>query len=347
MSRQPTLASERRTTALLTVTIGLAVALTWFAWGGGVAHATATQDRLAKERVLILQGAIERHGSANQFRYPKASLVRQGGGLALPLWPRNPFTGKPMSPGTGRGQYVYSVLENTRDAYTLRVRLTRGAFEVQGTRPAWVGQKNNALTRLSIVVLRTALEDYAFDNNGVFPAPDDVKSAGPLGAYLTDVDWPVNPVTGLDMARSTSPGDFQYSTSVDSSSFTLAGNLPGGGTYPLGPSVANFRENALRLHFKDRMGQNAIQVIKDYVDLWATRNAGVLPTEAQLAPNGAVGYGSTWWPQSPWVMGPMSPGDGIGQYTYTINGDGTYTLVLHEQADPAYPDDYPADYVAQ
>ena len=63
------------------------------------------KDLQAKQGVLLLRGYIDRQAAANGFVYPANGQVKKGGGLVAPVWPLNPYTGRPMASGSGRGTY--------------------------------------------------------------------------------------------------------------------------------------------------------------------------------------------------------------------------------------------------
>ena len=68
-----------------------------------------TRDAQLKQNVRLLQVYVERSAARTSFTYPAASIVKKGGGLRAPVWPANPWTGRPMAPGAARGAYTYTL----------------------------------------------------------------------------------------------------------------------------------------------------------------------------------------------------------------------------------------------
>jgi len=69
-----------------------------------------------KEAIHSLQIAIQTWSVDNGDKFPPASVVNEEGlKIYFPAgdtpWPSNPWTGKPMKPGTERGDYTYSQLD--------------------------------------------------------------------------------------------------------------------------------------------------------------------------------------------------------------------------------------------
>ena len=84
-----------------------------------------TRDAQTRQNVRLLKAYIDGYAAARSFVFPAASVVKKGG-LPAPIWPTNPWTGKPMAPGTGRGAYTYTV-DSARVEYSLTGWLRVGA----------------------------------------------------------------------------------------------------------------------------------------------------------------------------------------------------------------------------
>ncbi|HMK91955.1 MAG TPA: hypothetical protein VK576_03060, partial [Thermoleophilia bacterium] len=118
---------------LVTVACGLAVS----AVPPQPANALGYVDLQVKQNVLPLRGYINGQGASHGFVYPTKSQVKKGGGLAAPVWPLNPWTGKPMSSGSGRGCYTYTPAAG-RHSYKLVAHFSKGSYTVSGGSPAWL-----------------------------------------------------------------------------------------------------------------------------------------------------------------------------------------------------------------
>ena len=94
-------------------------------------------DQQVEAGILLLQGYINTWGANNGFVYPTKTMVKKGGGLTAPIWPANPWTGKIMVPGTGRGAYTYT-LTSAATGYRLVGHLSKGSFKVKGGVPKWL-----------------------------------------------------------------------------------------------------------------------------------------------------------------------------------------------------------------
>ncbi len=76
-------------------------------------------DTLVRERVRTIQVGLAEYAAAHGDRYPSAPEVTADGLSGyVAAWPENPYTGRPMRPGTGPGEYVYTVSPDGR-SYTL------------------------------------------------------------------------------------------------------------------------------------------------------------------------------------------------------------------------------------
>jgi hypothetical protein len=91
----------------------------------------------------------------------------------------------------------------------------------------------------SLHSISLALEAWAADHGGRYPAAARVNADGVWRAAGMDGDWPTNPWTGRPMAQGSDPGDFSYERSPDARSGTLT--LHGGDEplmrVPLGASA--------------------------------------------------------------------------------------------------------------
>ena len=82
-----------------------------------------TRDAQTRQNLHLLQVYVERYAAGRSFAYPAVSVVKKGGGLVAPVWPADPWTGRPMAPGTARGAYIYTLAAGG-GSYTLTGRLS-------------------------------------------------------------------------------------------------------------------------------------------------------------------------------------------------------------------------------
>ncbi len=104
-------------------------------------------DTQVKANILLLQGYINAAGLKNEFVYPAVATVKQGGGLAAPIWPANPWTGKTMVPAGSRGNFTYAL---TATGYRLVGHLSKGTYVVTGGVPDWL-RDDSAKTGASLL----------------------------------------------------------------------------------------------------------------------------------------------------------------------------------------------------
>ena len=69
--------------------------------------------------------------------------------------------------------------------------------------------------------ISVALEVWAADHGGRYPAAARVNADGVWTAAGMDGDWPTNPWTGRPVTQGSDPGDFSYERSLDDRSRTL------------------------------------------------------------------------------------------------------------------------------
>jgi hypothetical protein len=82
------------------------------------------------------------------------------------------------------------------------------------------------------------------------------------------------------------------------------------------------RANVLRV-------QQGFRAIERGIRRWAKEEGGY-PHEDEVAPDGALARTVDPWPQDPYAGGPMTPGDGPGQFTYEqLDGGKAFRLAAH------------------
>jgi hypothetical protein len=317
--------------------IGVAAVLT-----GPLAASTPappTKDRLVKERVLILQGYIERYAAAHELVYPAKTVVRYGGGLHAPLWPLNPFTGTRMAPGTARGTYTYTVAPDG-SSYTLTGHLSSGSYKVSGAAPGWLAADRSEWEQTALALkdetvkrnvdlLRAFADEWALLHNGAAPAAADLTAAGAVGQ--THSDWPVDPYSDQPMATGSSAGEFGYGVNQDGT-YWLTGHLgkQGATDYSVtaAPPFINLRP------MRDELTLRGAALIRDAVEYSAVDHNDLFPVPAEVSQSGEVG-GAYWptdlsWPGNAWTNVFMAGGGGLGDFTYALTGIGEgFTLTAH------------------
>jgi hypothetical protein len=113
---------RRAATAVVATMLG-AVVLALAACGSSPATNPATQidqakNVAAKAEIISIETGIRAYQAMNGSLPPDASRMTLGQ-LVSP-WPKNPWTGGPMQPGTGKGDYSYA---QTNDGFRLTVHL--------------------------------------------------------------------------------------------------------------------------------------------------------------------------------------------------------------------------------
>jgi hypothetical protein len=308
-------------------------------------------NEIVKRNVRVLQGDIHEWWLLNGSLPTGDQLAETGDvGAVIDYWPVNPFTNAASQPGSELGEYAYT--PGVSGVYTLVGHEFGGDYTVDGQAPPLPGTQmpnpyKDSVVQSNLELIERAIEEYALDNGGVFPPSIAVAANQAVGNYL--LAWPLSPWTGQRMEQNTSLGSFTYTTSSSADEFSLVTHLSDDTDYTLSEKWYEVRSLRLRAILNNLRAQAALQVIKAYVDQWNAAN-GALPTADQLSPAGAVGDAHTWWPVNPWVGSPMRAGSDAGQFTYTDNGDGTFSLTLHQMAvPPRYGGDFsmPDAYTAQ
>jgi len=288
-----------------------------------------TNSAQMKQGIRLLKVYVDAYAADHGFVYPAAAVVRKGGGLTAPVWPRNPWTGKPMAPGTGRGAYTYSVAPDGA-SYALSGRLSSGYIVLTGVTPDWLAHERAAegdvaaardqAAELGARVIKGYVEQYGMLYNGVAPAAKDVSATGAVGQMFPY--WPTNPFTGQPMAAGFQQGDFSYSPGVDGASYSLW-VMRSSGQVLLGGAVPQQLKSAVE-SLKIALTNANIWKIQNAVDIYALDYADTVPPTATQA---TLGNYLDPWPVNPWTGQPMAGGPGAGNYAYTVNGSSnTYSI---------------------
>jgi hypothetical protein len=287
------------------------------------ADALTAKDRQMRQAVLVLRGYVDRAAGASWCEYPAASVVRRGGGLAAPIWPADPWTGAPLTPGRSRGHYAYRESPDRR-SYRLTGYLSSGTYVTSGAMSRTMKLAYDHRSREGMQLILQYVELWAEMHGGVYPPGAEVDRHAAVGEQPMMLFWPSDPWTHEPMARGSGPGSFTYAL------------LPGGGysahlelALSKGPTLTSATMEPLhqqRLAGEDETTVAGVRVLQGYVDEWALTHSGTLPTTGEMSPTGAVGLAHDFWPARPADGAPMAPGAGVGDYTYTPNGDRSYTI---------------------
>ena len=209
--------SRRASVVLLAVLAALAAGL---AVHPPLAGATP-RDALMKTSVLALQGAIEKRGASQMYVYPPATMVSRRGGLEIPFWPREPWSGRRLTRGNTRGHYSYA-RGSDRRSYVLTGYLSRGrTFVVKGKMPytPMLAYDHRGWEGLNLIC--EYVREWSLAHDGALPPVDEVKRYGAVGEVRESRIWPSNPWDHRAMEPRDDPGSYAYVRSDDGRSFTL------------------------------------------------------------------------------------------------------------------------------
>ncbi len=210
---------SRRALAALVVVLAALVA-------GAAVHPPSvratTRDELMKTSLLALQGAIEKEGAARMFVYPRAGSVLPAGGLAIPFWPRDPWTGGRLTPGTTQGHYTYVRAGDFR-SYRLTGYLSDGrTFVLKGRMGHTPMLAYDHRGREGLSLLFQYVKAWSRDHDGRLPAAEMVSREGAVGRQRRNLLWPSNPWDHGAMEQRADRGSFGYVRSADGEAFTLS-----------------------------------------------------------------------------------------------------------------------------
>ena len=107
---------------LAVLAVGLAAAAVGGCGSSSVANPATQIDQAqnvaAKAEIIAIETGIRAYQAMNGSLPPDASQMTLG--QFVSPWPKNPWTGGPMQPGTGKGDYSYA---QTNDGFRLTVHL--------------------------------------------------------------------------------------------------------------------------------------------------------------------------------------------------------------------------------
>jgi hypothetical protein len=181
-----------------------------------------TRDELMKTSLLALQSAVEKNGAARMWVYPNPDTVSPAGGLAIPFWPRDPWTGRRLTPGTARGQYEYVRAKDYR-SYRLTGHLSGGrTFVVAGGMAHTPKLAYDHRGKEGLNLLFQYVKMWSRAHDGRLPSAAMVTREGAVGRQRGGLLWPSNPWDHGAMAQRGDRGSFGYARSSDGKTFTLS-----------------------------------------------------------------------------------------------------------------------------
>ena len=185
------------------------------------ARAATSRDNLMKTSLIALQGAIEKNGAARVFVYPHPRTVSPSGGLSIAFWPRDPWTGRRITPGRTRGHYVYTRATDYR-SYKLTGYLSGGkTFTVSGRMAHTPMLAYDHRGREGLSLIFQYVKMWSRSHAGRLPSAAQVVRDGAVGRQNQVFVWPSNPWDHRAMEQRGDRGSFGYARSADGSSFTL------------------------------------------------------------------------------------------------------------------------------
>ena len=181
---------------------------------------------------------------------------------------------------------------------------------------------NTYLLRERLCLLQAYVERYANQHYSFYPTRAMVRRGGPLPAPL----WPLNPWTGGSMVAGSRYGDYSYTPAKNLLSYRLSARYPGG-TMVLRGSVP-----ATRKMQNDHRTREGLELVRQFIEMWARGHDDLYPSVAQVDAEGAVGLqaGIRYWPHDPWTHEPMKQSTAWGNFTYSVNtGRDSYVITAH------------------
>lgn len=181
---------------------------------------------------------------------------------------------------------------------------------------------NTYLLRERLCLLQAYIERYANQHYSYYPTRSMVQRRGPLPAPL----WPLNPWTGQAMVPGAALGDYTYTPAADLLSYRLSARSPGGSIVLTG-SVPGTRKMQA-----DHRTREGLELIQQYIEMWARDHDGLYPPVAEVSAERSVGRqdGIIYWPHDPWVHEPMKQSTARGDFTYEVSASrDSYSITAH------------------
>ncbi len=324
---------------------------------GATAPVTAgmSRDARTKQNVRLLKTYIDAYAAAHGFVFPSAAFVRKGGGLPAPLWPANPWSGRPMAPGKKRGGFTYAPASG-RASYTLVGRLSTGVFTVSGGAPPWLADERRAAAAdlqeaqgaaasaqaeataarqerdSALAALAVTQSELVAAQSELVAAQSDLAAArSDLTTAQSDLGAAQSALSAAEAALSGAQADLSTALAQrDQALADLAGARAARDAAVADRDAALADRDAALTQLasaKDAATRNGLGMIQEVLRGLA-QSFGVLPTRDTLA-FAVVGSSYPAWPYNPIDGQRMSQGPEPGQFTYTPGADGSWTLAAH------------------
>ena len=106
--------------AVVVVTVAVLAVIAAIAIPAVSVQRDTAKESAVKEGVHSIQVGVQSWAVDHNDQWPDPSIVTEDGlGRYVDTWPRNPYTGDPMHPGTGAGDYTYSLPPTGGRSFTL------------------------------------------------------------------------------------------------------------------------------------------------------------------------------------------------------------------------------------
>ena len=217
-----------RTRIVFAVCLALACAVLVVAMRPPVTSASDSRVDKLHERLLLIDGYLEHYANANYSFYPAVAQVIRGG-IPGRAWPANPWTGRPMKPGTAVGDFTYAVGAK-RLSFSLTARYPGGAITIHSSVPYTRKMQNDHRSGEIGELLQYFADLWARRHGGQSPAADQMAFDAGVGKQSGVSWWPHNPWTHEPMQQGTGWGDFTYKVDAGSGIFSIIVHYSRGGT---------------------------------------------------------------------------------------------------------------------
>jgi hypothetical protein len=197
--------------------------------------------------------------------------------------------------------------------------LAAASLGAGATAPARAASPDDQM-RDAIMALRGLIDREGAAHFFIFPERSTVRP-GRLGGW-----WPLDPWTGAQLRPGAHRGHYRYAVTRDRRRYRLVGYLSGR-TIVLRGGMPRMTMLAY-----DHRGEEGINLIRQYIEDYATVHGGVYPLPADVSADGAVGYEPQhhYWPSNPWDHRDMAQRADRGSFGYQVAPDrASYTLRLH------------------
>ena len=212
---------------VLAVCLALSCAVLVVSMRPSATSASSSRVERLRERLQLIDGYLEHYANGNYSFYPTVAQVRRGG-IRGRAWPANPWTGRPMKPGTAVGDFTYAV-DVGRLSYTLTARYPGGTIIVHSRVPYTRKMQNDHRSGESGELLKFFADLWARRHGGRSPSAGQMAFDAGVGSQSGISWWPHNPWTHEPMHQGTGWGDFTYGVDAHSGIFSIVVHYSRGG----------------------------------------------------------------------------------------------------------------------